>query len=37
MWKEAVINAVVAVTSAIWLVAVVWSVGAVVWHGLPAL
>jgi hypothetical protein len=37
MWKETGINAVVAVTSTIWVLAVVWLVGDAVWHGLAAL
>jgi len=37
MWKETGINAVVAITSAIWVVAVVWLLGDVLWRGIAAL
>ncbi|MGB7702447.1 MAG: hypothetical protein WBL91_12535 [Pseudolabrys sp.] len=37
MWKDAGINAVVAITGVIWIIAVAWLIGDAVWPGLPAL
>lgn len=37
MWKGTGINAVVLVTSVIWILAVAWLIGDALWQGLPAL
>jgi hypothetical protein len=37
MWKETGINAVVAVTSVIWIIAIAWLIGDALWPGLSAL
>jgi hypothetical protein len=37
MWKDTGINAVVAITGVIWIIAVAWLIGEAVWPGLPAL
>jgi len=37
MWKDTGINAVVAVTSVIWIMAVAWLIGDALWQGLAAI
>jgi hypothetical protein len=37
MWKDTGINAVVAVTSVIWIMAVAWLTGDALWQGLAAI
>jgi hypothetical protein len=37
MWREPGINAVIAVTSAIWVIAVIWLIGDVLRPGLEGL
>ena len=37
MCKDTGINAVVAVTSVIWIIAVAWLIGDALWHGLAAI
>jgi len=37
MWKQTGINAVVAVTSVVWIMAVAWLIGDALWSGLAAL
>jgi hypothetical protein len=37
MWKDTGINAVVAVTSVIWIMAVAWLVGDALWQSLAAI
>jgi hypothetical protein len=37
MWKDTGINAVVAVTSVIWIIAVAWLIGEPLWSTLVAL
>ena len=37
MWKDTGINAVVAVTSVIWIIAVGWLIGDALWQGLAAI
>jgi Fe2+ transport system protein B len=37
MWKNTGINAVVAVTSVIWIITVAWLIGDALWQGLAAI